>query len=513
MRAGQVIRRRAAVPAISEGGDVALAFAIVTAAAAWMCFATKLPPLTQYPQILARFAILSGGGHDAQLSAYYEQIWRLQPNLALDALAWVLAPFCDVHTLGKLTVWLSFTSMLAGCVLLHHALHGRFSVISLLAGLLVINRYFIEGYLGFLLTLGCALIGVATWMHCRHWPILRLGIGLVVSIALYLGHLYAFVVYAVCVLGYELFPLRVQPHIFKRVGLAALQLLPPLLLLAVLQPPLAGDGLFPARLPGEEPAGFVLIPGYQVELESALLAAAALGLGIAWALGWAVLRLDLVIAGVLLAALYLASALLPGTWGGWPLIPTAVIALVSLDWPSATSRAQAMQWAAFAILTALQLAHVTVQWQSSDPVMADLVRLASLVERGAKIAGATVVDGTPDGSFPPLREAVALFTVEASALVPSLDAYPLNPMSTIGYRPAHADQAFPPPDLRAAPGMPARELQSRFERYLDEVRNHGYRYLLLIDQAGSSLRLPASLRLIEATRDGRGRLLAIGETS
>jgi hypothetical protein len=511
MRTGPYAARSEARAAISEGTDVALACFFVAAAAAYLCVGTPLPPLAEYPQSLARFAILAHGREDPYLSPYYAFVWQLQPNLATDALAYLLSPIADIYTVGRLTVWATYISLLAGCVLLYRALHGHFSVVSLLAALLLLNGYFTAGHLGFLLTLGGGMIALAAWIAGRDRPIARLAVGAAAALALYLGQLYGFAIYALCLLGYELqlgLSHGGQSKI-ARWSLALLSLLPPVLVALLARPPVLGPQGTPWTMLGEAPPGQPLIAGYDPLLEYAMLAAALLGIAGAWTAGRARLRVDL---GLAVAALVAVGVALPLAVAGTHraerclMLPVALLLLLSVDWRAPTSRGHALQWALVGGLIAAQLAHVSAQWRSAAPLAGELVRLTSLVEKGATVASLTIAGES--APFPPLRNAVALFVVETAALVPSLEAYPADAAAPLRYRPDHADQAFAARLVRVLPGT-AGALPGAIDRELGFVARHGYRYLLLIDEVGAAPALPARLRPIGATSDGRARLFEI----
>ncbi|MFO1056671.1 MAG: hypothetical protein U1E53_06845 [Dongiaceae bacterium] len=515
MKAGSLVERPGMRVGFSEGSDVAIAFALLIGAAAWLILGTPVPPLADYPDNLARFFIESHAASDPQLASYYSLFWHFQPNLALDSLAYLLAPFCDIHTIGRLTVWATFVSLAAGCVLLYRALHGRYSVIALLACVLVINRYFTSGFLGFLMTLGWALIALAAWIHWRHRTVPRLLVGTVLATALYLGHLYALGIYAVCVLGYELHLLGAEPalrrRIVSRAAVALLHLIPAALIFFLLSPTLEASNPPEWRPLWDKLAGLVvLFPGYDLWLEAGLLGLVLLALGLAWALGWALLRRDFLIAEILLGLLYLAMPnILMSSYGAdrRVIVPMAILAIVSFEWRAGSARLQALLWGLFAAVMAAQLAHVTVQWRSSQAMILDLLRLSHLVEPGSRVAGTTIIRTEAYLSLPPLHEIVSLFVPERSALVPNLYRYPGDAAAPIRYR--HVEESFRPPGIYAPPGTPPAELQAKFDRFLANATRHGYQYLLLVDEPDSDLRLPPSLQPVGATANGRGRLFRI----
>ena len=61
------------------------------------------------------------------------------------------------------------------------------------------------GFLGYLFTLGAALVLFAAWIASEHWPLrLRLTLFPAALVALFFGHLFPLAVYGICVAGWEL---------------------------------------------------------------------------------------------------------------------------------------------------------------------------------------------------------------------------------------------------------------------------------------------------------------------
>jgi hypothetical protein len=170
---------------------------------AWLCLSVHVLPLADYPNHLARLFIQGHIAGDPYLARYYQLFWHFQPNLSLEAVALVLSPFLGIYTLGSLLGFATFASSAIGLVALHRILHGRFSPAAFLPMILVVNRYYIWGSLGYLLALGAAFGAVAVWLACRQRPLLQFALGTALGTTVYFGHLYAFGVYAICAIGYE----------------------------------------------------------------------------------------------------------------------------------------------------------------------------------------------------------------------------------------------------------------------------------------------------------------------
>src|SRR5438477_10941355 len=72
-------------------------------------FSTVLPPLFDYPNHLARFAVLAAGG-----SEFYEVRWAPLPNLAGDIIVPLLARAMPLEIAGKLFLVMIFALILGG---------------------------------------------------------------------------------------------------------------------------------------------------------------------------------------------------------------------------------------------------------------------------------------------------------------------------------------------------------------------------------------------------------------
>jgi hypothetical protein len=497
--------------------DVGVTLFLLLLGMGWLCLSMKVLPFSDYPNHLARFFIQSQVGSDEFLARYYQPFWRFQPNLALDAPAYVLTPFLDIFRVGRLTVWATFASLAVGCVALHRVIHHRFSIISLVPMLLIVNRYFISGFLAFLLSLGWALIGFALWIACRERPLLRFALGTVVATGVYLGHLYAFGIYGVCIVGYELFLIQSsleRKHFLARMAIALAPFLPSIFLFLFVSPTVGSYHMTEWRPLADKLAGIVvLFPGYDLWLEVPLLAAACLVLLVAWFRGAAILRRDFLVAIAIFVVLYLAMPDILFTSYGADrriLVPIALLALLSFDWKAQSMKVRALQAALPIGILAAQLVHVGIEWRSSQPLYQEIFRLTEKVEMGAHIAGATVIRTEQYLNFPPLHEVVSLFVIERSAFVPNLYAYPQESATPLRYTPDYAARAFRPPVIYAPDhGGGGNDAQSKLDRYLQIAEANAIDYLLLIDEPPSALRLPANYQLIGQTTGGKARLFRI----
>jgi hypothetical protein len=495
---------------------LALGLGALLSAMTWLCLSVTVLPLADYPNHLARLFIQAHIATDPYLAQYYRLFWHFQPNLALEALTGVLSPLFSIYTLGSLLGAATFASLAIGLAALHRALNGRFSSAALLPVILIVNRYYIWGSLGYLLALGVAFAAVAIWVACRERPWLQFLLGTVLATAVYFGHLYAFGVYAICTVGYETFRLARWPAARKVLprGAAVLgQLVPAALLLLFLSPTAQTHDVPQWQgLMGKLAGPVVLFPGYDLGLEAALAAACLIIPLIAWLRGTGRVRFDLAIAIGVLAALYLV---LPDRlFSGYGadrrlLVPLAMLVVISFDWTTSTVVARLGQWLLVAVTSVIAIVNVGVHWYSYDRTYADLLRLTNMVERGGSVAGVMVNTTSQYLTYPPLQEVLSLAVIQRSAFVPSLFAYPTNAASSpLVYTQDYAPKAKRTNILFASTRKAA---QTEFDATGTLMQNNGIGYLLLIDSPRFSLEVPSSYQLLATTSDGTGRLFRIGK--
>ena len=90
-------------------------------------FSTVLPPLFDYPNHLARFAVLAAGG-----SEFYEVRWAPLPNLAGDIIVPLLARAMPLEIAGKLFLVMIFALILGGTASLNRVVGGAWRLWPLL---------------------------------------------------------------------------------------------------------------------------------------------------------------------------------------------------------------------------------------------------------------------------------------------------------------------------------------------------------------------------------------------
>ncbi len=160
----------------------------------------RIPPLVDYPAHLARVSILAAPG----ASQSYVAHWRLIPNLAMDLVVPALSALIGLEPAGRLFVAVTMILPLVATALLHRALFGRVGLWPLASLLFLYNFALFFGFLGFLFSLGLALLGFAGWVASGQWrPVPRIALFGLFALVLFVGHLFAFGIYGLLVGSYE----------------------------------------------------------------------------------------------------------------------------------------------------------------------------------------------------------------------------------------------------------------------------------------------------------------------
>lgn len=163
--------------------------------------ATKIPPLVDYPNHLARMYIIS---HHHLFTRYFNVNWHLVPDLGMDTIVPLLTRFVDVFNAGKVVICLTIFLIASGTFALHYALYREWKG-PILSFLFVFNGIFLYGFVNYLLSIGVALWVTAGWIALRNsYRLLRTIFSTVAILLLFFCHLGGVGLYALAVLCYEL---------------------------------------------------------------------------------------------------------------------------------------------------------------------------------------------------------------------------------------------------------------------------------------------------------------------
>jgi hypothetical protein len=341
---------------------------------------TTIPPLVDYPNHLARMAVLLHSGDGSPLASNYVAHWRLLPNLAMDLIVPVLAQFLPLETAGRVFIGLTMALLVIGTATLHRALWGRVSLWPLCALLFVYNVVLWFGFLNYLFSLGVVLLAFSAWVATDAGlsPI-RLCVFAAVACVIFVFHLFAFGVYGLLVASYEAGKLRTSRDLTKgsllSLAAAFLHFVPAgfLWLSAASGPQYTAYGSIGARLLAvAAPALFnqppvlldVLVLIIGIAVLPALLMAGTLSLSPA-------MRLPLI---VMLIGAVLMPEYASGSWAAHFRLPVALIFtfIASTRRVASRGRAAILLVSAVFVLLGWRVWAVTEHWRSMESRIAEL---------------------------------------------------------------------------------------------------------------------------------------------
>jgi hypothetical protein len=398
-------------------------------------------PLVDYPNHLARMALLERLPHDATLQQFYVLAWRPMPNLAMDVLVPPLLGFMPLVVAGQAFVLATFLLLAGGAALLHRALFGRWSAWPCLAFLLLYNRLLLWGVLNYLFGLGLALCATALVLSLRRRVALRLAVSIAVALVLYAAHLMAFGIYAILVVGSQATGLLRAPRAtVARIAVAALPLIPPLILMLAWGG--GGDGAISFAKPWRKfDLLFSVFDLYHRPFDIACFALAVAVLGFAYWRRWLRLAPEMALPLAVLGLLYLAApSQMLGASGVDRRFPLALalILVAGSAWIAPRPLLERGFLAAAALMFAIRLATVAVSWQASAREYDALLPAFGAVPAGSRIAVAAPPDAT-NVTATPLVHLPVLAAALDDAFVPTFFAIPGQ--QPIAFAPAWRDLA------------------------------------------------------------------------
>lgn len=187
----------------------------------------SIPPLLDYPNHLARIAVLHAMPAGSFSAEHYRLDSLLVPNLLFDAVAYGLAAVMPLEAAGRVFLALTMALLVGGTVALHRTLHGGTSCWPLLSLLALPGWPLLMGFLNYVAGVGLLLLASALWLRLegRPWP-LRLAVGAVCALALFFSHIVVVVLFAAVVGGYELQAAGIRLRAARNLLLAGLAFVP-----------------------------------------------------------------------------------------------------------------------------------------------------------------------------------------------------------------------------------------------------------------------------------------------
>ena len=472
-------------------------------------WSVDLPPLTDYPNHLARMYLLTQENLPATLARYYQPYIHWQPNLAMDLIIPALAKLLPLAQAGKVFLSLTIASMVLGTVLLYFAVNRHLSPWPLLAFLFVYNRFFLWGFVNYLFSVGLALTGAAVWMLLQGRSLwLRIPVSCGFAMAVYLGHLYAFGVYGLIVTGIwgqaAITRFRQTRTIdFSELAAYAVQFIAPPVVFLLLSPTASGySESYWGTLYRKIEAPFVVTFNYHLVFDIAtLLVLVAL---LVFGLSRRFIRLAPQMYGALIMLL-LAYLVMPDklftSYGADRrlVVPISLLIVASTEWHIPAAFWRRLLCGAGAALLLVRMSLILSQWQVSDGIYRDYIAAIDKLPIGAKLIAVTAYDFERSLPDTPLSEFAALAVIRRQAIVPILFAYPKDVAQSLRFTaemqtlaaemPEHI---IPLPDLERLkdPAYAATNGPYRPEAL------RSFDYLLLTNEKAIPLAVPAFLRPI-----------------
>jgi len=394
-----------------------------------------VPPLVDYPNHLARMHILANWANDPALQKNYVVDWKLHPNMAMELIVPLLAKVMPIYMAGKVFIAATLLSVLGGTLALRKVVVGRVGLWPVLTFLLLYNHALFWGFLDYLFTAGLALLAFSGWIALQPKDrVFRGGLFCVVSVILFVGHLFGLFVYALLVSGYELAKLRgrkpANREILKDWITASVQFVLPAALFVYW---MIGNG-----------TGDQVISKFGLVLDRLIALISPVHFGLPWidiptaiflafavmlcrsnkAVGFATeLKLPLF---VLSAAAILMPAYLSGVWGTHIRIPTVIACVIVAGVrfsPEARRFSTAIACAAIAMFV-LRTAVVSQSWADLDRNFMEFRKASAAIETGSRILGISDEEDLPPGKMPlygmQYWHLAALAVIDRSAFLPTM---------------------------------------------------------------------------------------------
>jgi hypothetical protein len=166
---------------------------------------TPVLPLIDYYNHVGRFQVLATLADNPLFAANYAPAWAILPNVGLDVIAVAALQIVPLSVLPHLLAAFILSVLFAGSLALNRAITGQARWPALLLALpLLYSWIFNWGFAGFLLGLGLALLTAAWWLTQRDRPVRRVGLALLLALAIFFCHALAFGLFGILIASLEL---------------------------------------------------------------------------------------------------------------------------------------------------------------------------------------------------------------------------------------------------------------------------------------------------------------------
>jgi hypothetical protein len=447
----------------------------------------SVPPLTDLPGHIGRFAVQLDGGSSADLARHYGFEWRLIGNLGLDLMVVPLAPLVGLERAVKLIVLVIPALAAWGLIAVAREAHGRVPPTVFFALPLVLGHPFTFGFVNFSLSMALALNVFALWLRLGRQGRLRLRVCVAVplSVLVWLAHGFGWGVLGLMAFAAETERLSNRAGVAARFGRAALHCLP--LALPALLMLLWRSG----ATEGGTGDWFNMVAKLQWLVLSfrdrwQLLDIASLGvlLGVL-AVAWRSPRLGfdrtLGLAALMLFAVYvlLPRILLSSAYADMRLIPYALaIAIVAVRAPDDIRWLRGLAIAGLAFL-ALRVGATTVSFALHHQRHSAALEAIDRIPRGARIAAFVGTHCALAWHTPRLDHIAALAIVRRHAF--SNDQWALAGAQLLTIRKADAPGFVEDPAQLVTDNACTRPDRRTIDRALAEVPHAAFDYIWLLD--------------------------------
>jgi hypothetical protein len=164
-----------------------------------------VPPLTDYPNHLARCYVLAFGNSDPVLHRMFSAHWQIIPNIGVDLLLPALMRVFAPLIAGKIMLALCLLLPASGAVALSYAYFRQRSFWQIAAGFAAFNALFLMGFMNFEISIGIALWGAAGWIAYREkYPIATVLLSMLFGTLVFFFHLFGFCLFALLIGSYEM---------------------------------------------------------------------------------------------------------------------------------------------------------------------------------------------------------------------------------------------------------------------------------------------------------------------
>lgn len=193
---------------------------------------TEIPPITDYPNHLARMLFLGTRTNDPAMSAMLAPSWTLLPNLGTDAvLPWIMRAV-PVHIAGRGMLAIILILPVLGALALNQATFGRGPSSNrawpLGAALVTCHALFLLGFLNFNLGVGLAMLAAAIWFQWREThPAATMAAAIIAACILFFCHLLAVAFFLLLIGACEIERCCTDRAVIRRGSLLALVALAP----------------------------------------------------------------------------------------------------------------------------------------------------------------------------------------------------------------------------------------------------------------------------------------------